>query len=388
MIYKRHTKSGTTRYVVKVYVRTTSDGRKIDRHVGTFRTPKDAKIAEAQALQELHLAANDESIQQFSDRWLADYARPRASTMRTHRQAIKAFVEHYGQRKPSTITKKEARAWAKDHPASHAALRAMWTDMETEEIVSTNPFSNLRLPQSRGRADITPPTVGELDQLMQAARDSKKPLDGGSDRDSTEVPYGEKYASMIEFAAYTGIRRGELCVLTWGDIDFNASRVQISKTLSDDREILPPKNGKARTIVLPPRAADALRRIAPAKADPSSLIFTTPNGRRYTKSTWHYHWNPVRAAAGFPTLDWHVLRHFCATYMLETLKLSLGAAAAQVGHSDGGVLLMRVYAHLNDDTTLEEVATAFDQAQNMSDERDSRSGSEQRPALRVLEAAS
>jgi integrase len=63
---------------------------------------------------------------------------------------------------------------------------------------------------------------------------------------------------VIEFAPYTGVRRGELCVLTWADIDFKSSRVNVSKTLSDDREVLPPKNGQTRSIVLAPQAAAAL----------------------------------------------------------------------------------------------------------------------------------
>jgi len=63
--------------------------------------------------------------------------------------------------------------------------------------------------------------------------------------------------------------------------------VHVTKTLSDDREVLPPENGKPRTIVLAPQAADALRR-RPRPLDASALIFTAPNG--FSRSTWHYHW--------------------------------------------------------------------------------------------------
>jgi len=347
MIYKRKTTTGKTRWVVKIYVGTTADGRKLDKHVGTYDSQKLAKQAEAAAVKQYAGTNGQETIAEFAARWLTDYPRPRTATNRTHGQAIRGFVAAFGKRQPQTITRKEARTWALAHPASHAALRAMWSDMHNEEVVSANPWSNLRLPQSRGRADTAPPTDAELAALMFFARKLK------------EESYGERYASMIEFAAYTGMRRGELCVLTWADIEFKERRVTVSKTLSDDREVLPPKNGQARKIVLSPQAAAALQRL-PRPIDADALIFTTPNGKRFSKSTWHYHWNPVRIAAGKPDMDWHELRHWCATYLVTALGLSFPDAAEQLGHTDGGALLARLYFHADKERALDSIARAFE----------------------------
>lgn len=347
MIYKRKTGTGKTRWVCKIYIGTTPDGRKLDKHVGTYDTQKLAKQAEAAALKQSAGTNGNETITEFADRWLTDYSRPRAATNRTHGQAVRAFVASHGKRQPQTITHKEARAWALAHRASHAALRAMWSDMENEEIVTSNPWSNLRIPQSKGRAATQPPTDAELAALMFQARRLKP----GS--------YGDRYASMIEFAAYTGMRRGELCVLTWADIDFKAGRITVSKTLSDDREVLPPKNGHTRKIVLAPQAAAALRRL-PRPIGANALIFTTPNGRRFSKSTWHYHWNPVRIAANKPDMDWHELRHWCATYLVTALGLSFPDAAEQLGHTDGGALLARLYFHADKERALDSIARAFE----------------------------
>ncbi len=82
MIYKRKTKAGKTRFVVKVYVGTNAEGKKIDKHVGTFGSKGDAKQAEAIALTQLAGTNGDETIAQFGKRWLRDYPRPRASTNR------------------------------------------------------------------------------------------------------------------------------------------------------------------------------------------------------------------------------------------------------------------------------------------------------------------
>jgi integrase len=121
--------------------------------------------------------------------------------------------------------------------------------------------------------------------------------------------------------------------------------ITVSKTLSSDTEIVPPKNGKTRRIVLPPQAREALRSVPRRIGDKDDRIFSTVRGRRFSKSTFHYAWNPVRSAFGRPELDWHELRHFTAAYLIEELRLPPRQAAQQLGHSDAGRLLMMLYAH-------------------------------------------
>ena len=43
-------------------------------------------------------------------------------------------------------------------------------------------------------------------------------------------------------------------------------------------------------------------------------------------------------------MHWHELRHFAATWLLE-LGLSPADVAVQMGHRDGGQLVMEVYGH-------------------------------------------
>jgi integrase len=54
-------------------------------------------------------------------------------------------------------------------------------------------------------------------------------------------------------------------------------------------------------------------------------------------------WNKVKAAAGVNT-RWHDLRHFCATQLLE-LGVSHFDVSIQLGHTDGGALVMERYGH-------------------------------------------
>ncbi|MGI8632519.1 MAG: tyrosine-type recombinase/integrase [Solirubrobacterales bacterium] len=121
--------------------------------------------------------------------------------------------------------------------------------------------------------------------------------------------------AMILFAAYVGLRPAEMFVLRRADLDFAQGLVRIHQSLGATGEITAPKNGKARTVVLPPPAADALRALQSRPDSP--YLFTTSKGTRFTKTTHYYHWRQARLAAGRPGMDFYELRHFCATRLLE-----------------------------------------------------------------------
>lgn len=161
---------------------------------------------------------------------------------------------------------------------------------------------------------------------------------------------------MILFAAYTGLRRGECSALEWSDIDFTAKKVTVSKTVSNDKEILLPKNDKARTIVLPPIAEQALRGMT--RHLHRDLVFAPPSGKFFTKSSWHYYWNPIRVKFGKPEYDFHELRHYCATWLVYVMGISPLQAAKQLGQADAR-LIETLYGHPNEDDELSKIEDAL-----------------------------
>jgi len=68
---------------------------------------------------------------------------------------------------------------------------------------------------------------------------------------------------------------------------------------------------------------------------------------------------PVRAVFGRPTMALHELRHFCATYLLE-LGLAPADVAVQLGHTDGGALVMSTYGHPSDRAARARITAAMD----------------------------
>jgi integrase len=87
-------------------------------------------------------------------------------------------------------------------------------------------------------------------------------------------------------------------------------------------------------------------------------LFVTPRGKRFSKSTLLYYWRPVRTAFGRPTMDFYELRHFCATHLLER-GASHADVAIQLGHTDGGALVMSTYGHPSEDLARERLKRAY-----------------------------
>ena len=205
-----------------------------------------------------------------------------------------------------------------------------------------NPFANLRLEQSRGRKDLIALTRGRAGRAVQKALD-------------VHGEYGPMFRAMVLFAAYVGLRPGELFALERRDVGHD--EVTIRQNLDGTGTLKAPKNGRERIVVLPPPARDALADV-PARLD-VPWLFVTPRGRRFSKCSLYYYWNPVRAAFGRPGMDFYELRHFCATHLLE-LGVSHADVAVQLGHTDGGALVMSTYGHPSEDAARERLKRAYE----------------------------
>lgn len=324
------------RYGVRIYV-----GQQ-QKWVGTYSTCKEARQAEREALLRPR-PAQDETVAEFVERWLRDFKRSRASTNRHNSYMVKPLVAEFGGVKMSDISRRRAREWALRHRASVPVVRALFNDALNEESVSTNPFANLRLDQRQGRRDLVALTETEVRELADASLH----LFG---------PYGSTFRACVLFAAYVGLRPAEMFVLQWSDLDLVGNQVHIKRSLGSTGEITFPKNGRTRSVVLPPQARELL--IAMPRRSDSSYVFTTPNGQRFSKTSHYYYWRLLRLAAKRPSMALYELRHFCASHLLE-LGVSHADVAVQLGHTDGGALVMSTYGHPSDEVARARVLAAY-----------------------------
>lgn len=263
------------------------------------------------------------------------------STLISYRTQLRSFAEQFASIDLGDIDRQLARQWAASQPFSKVKqVRALYYQAIDDGLVQTNPFAKLGIkPNRRERKAIT---EEELAELVQVARN--------------EYPLWPQFADLIEFAGYTGMRAGELAALKWDDIDSKSLEIRVRRSfvLGEERR---PKNGRERTIILPPPALEALRR-TPRRMD-SPYVFTNTQGQQLRKGSINYHWRQVRASFGRDRINvFHELRHTAATLLLER-GVAHADVAIQLGHTDGGRLVMQTYGHPSEVAARQRLKAAF-----------------------------
>jgi integrase len=143
-----------------------------------------------------------------------------------------------------------------------------------------------------------------------------------------------RQADTVEMAAYSGARVGEIREMRWGDVDFQKQTVTITGGEHGT------KNGKARVI---PLFAPLKRLLLDFQArlkrppKPGDRIVAITD----TRSGLH----TACRRLGLPPYHVHTFRHFFASNAIEA-GVDFKVIADWLGHSDGGVLVMKIYGHL------------------------------------------
>lgn len=315
---------------------------------GPWATKGQAREAERRYRDRLKARRSSETCASFADRWLAEWPRKAAATRELYAQAAQRFAAEFGPTPLGEVERISARSWALGVPRNISKIvGTMYEDARNVGLVESNPFSNLRLPKSERTEEVHPPSLDEYRTLLRSC----VALGG----------YGPEFRAMIQFAAWTGIRSGELQALQWQDI--GTDTIWVRRSRKQDGSLGKPKNGLEREIAFlePARVLDQVPR-----REGSPFVFHTPRGEPLSKSNGYYHWRKVkapleleRAEAGLPGVRWHDLRHFAATQLLE-LGASHSDVAIQLGHTDGGALVMARYGHPSQANARERLLAIFD----------------------------
>ena len=255
------------------------------RQVGTFSTRREAIRAESAAMDR-RTATGRETVASFAARWTADYPRRRASTNLHNGERVQPFAKANERRRMDSITVEEARAWALRYPGQLPALRAMFNDARRSGMVIGNPFRELGIERSRGRRDLPSEwlTAADVERLAQCAREVH-----------AANGYGDTLPGLLIFAAYTGLRPGELYALRYDDLGVETLEVKRAAD-SRTRSITPPKNGRGRTVVYPMKAREAIESVP--RLVGVELVFPGPSGGQLWSSAFSWVWKPVRSAFG------------------------------------------------------------------------------------------
>lgn len=196
-----------------------------------------------------------------------------------------------------------------------AALGSVIKYAKKRRIVKLSWHSPLRdlpaEPESSGKLDYL--TAQQVDKLIVQAR----------------LVRWRKLPALVMMAFQTGMRRGSLLGLRWGDIDLDAGTASVDRT----------KNGTPHVATLTPAVVAELRRIGPKGAD--DLVFS---GFKDNKPhDFRVCFAKALADAGLPPVTFHALRHSCASHMARS-----GAQLLQIADvmSHKSISMTKRYSHL------------------------------------------
>ncbi len=151
---------------------------------------------------------------------------------------------------------------------------------------------------------------------------------------------------VVLFALHTGMRKGEILGLRWGDVDFHNAVAIVPASRS--------KSKRDRCIPLNSVAMSVLNEL-PRPMDRQAYIFGNSAAGR--QDNLKRLWNVALAVAGIENFHFHDLRHTYASRLVSA-GVDLAVLRELLGHSDFTMTLR--YAHLHP-SRLREAVTILEQ---------------------------
>lgn len=225
-------------------------------------------------------------------------------------------------------------------------------------LLVDNPCTDLDTIKGRKPAKKMPSTedverlISHLAQPLPERQDAKG-------RTLKARPADPRYALLVETAAYTGLRAGELAGLQKRDVNFFSRRISVSRTVialpGEGLRLDSPKS-EAGSRTATGLDADLLARLRTHCADlsPRDYVFGSRGPDSNSRPLHHGNFyrrivKPAAEELGI-TMTFHGLRHHYASLLID-LGLSPVEVAAQLGH-ESAAFTLRTYAHLfQKDTT-------------------------------------
>lgn len=234
------------------------------------------------------------------------------------------------------------------------SARGMYRFLATEGMVDSDPAAHLETPR---RPDSLPKAL-DMEQV-EAMLDAVVEAAGSGE----PVPMRDR--ALLEFLYGTGARVSEACGLGFGDLDLDSSLVRLLG--KRDKERIVPIGGAARRALFDylDHARVALlgstTRSRHAR-DTADAVFLGVRGRRMSRqAVWEVIRRWARTAGIEADVSPHVLRHSCATHLLEG-GADIRIVAELLGHAS--VSTTQIYTRVANDLLFDAYARAHPRAQS------------------------
>ncbi len=260
-------------------------------------------------------------------------------------------------------------------------------------------YGKLQKPKAEEGAGLAPRTVGHVHRLMNRAMSLalKWSMIVNNPVASAEPPRVERreikilapdqvevmlhglrghrlYLVAIILLA-TGMRRGEVAALRWGDLDLDRGKIRVERSLEQTNAGLRFKPAKTeagrREIGVPASIVAELRAhwrrqqeerlaLGLGKASDDDLVFARHDGSTWPPDSLTADWARTLRMLKLPIVTLHALRHTHVSHLIAS-GLDVVTVSRRIGHSKPTVTL-NVYAHLfgnSDERASSAVETAM-----------------------------
>jgi integrase len=337
-------------------------GKRRQRWVGGFPTQKAAKDARATALHKQATGSYTEptkiTVKEFCEQWLEVQAnRLKPSTVFSYRKTLDTYLfpklgaVRLQQLGPQHLDPFYAAMLTEggrgDKPRSpttvkyvHRVLSSAMTAAVKQGLITANPCKRATLPTRE---------AGDAGDRLRKER--LEAWSAEEARTFLAAIVGHPLHPFYALALATGMRRGELLALRWGNVDLDAAELHVREAyvpVDGTLRLTTPKDHEERTITLDADTVAILRDVKPTT--PTGGTVTEIDSRRQladrlvfarkgTNEPLRGDWvskaiRTLAADAGVPPIKLHGLRHTHAT-LLQRWGVASGASLRGVGNRCG-----------------------------------------------------
>ena len=249
----------------------------------------------------------------------------------------------------------------------HTTLHAALDKAASEKLLFRNPVDGCRLPPAKAREMqvLAPAEIQRL--LIQAKEDGCFEL------------------LLLELS--TGLRRGEICALQWGDLNFRIGELRVERQVhrvKGELVVSPPKTKASnRSVILPTPVLAVLEEY---RNDVNSRwMFPSPANEDSPRdpAAVRKRLQTVLERAECKKIRFHDLRHTFSTVSLEH-GMDIKTLSTIIGHVSSSTTL-NVYAHVTDEMR-RTAAVKIDQGIGKADTQAATGASPRKPAPSTFQA--
>jgi len=332
----------------------TVNGKRRTRYATVRGTYKDAQ----RELTRLLTAADTntlpepsaKTLEQYLNDWLDSTHEQAPKTIERYRElAAGQIIPHLGTAKLQKLKPEHIQAWHKSLLDAGLAPRTIGHAHRLLSKVLNVAVKNGTL--TRNVASVhRPPAVEDVEiEILtpEQVADVLAALDGNS------------LYPIVSLALATGMRRGELLGLRWGDVELDATTLRVERSVEETNAGLRLKSPKTkrgrRNISLPTETVTMLRAhkvgqmetrlvLGQGPIKPETLVFSNVKGgllrpRNISKAWWR-----LVTSHSLPRVSFHSLRHTHVS-MLIRAGVDILTVSRRIGHSKAAITL-DVYGHL------------------------------------------